>query len=54
MKIQIEISGVGLEFGDFVLNLFVGDFYIRLPNVGEAAWNQTGLHLNRLPIVTKE
>lgn len=54
MKIQIEASGVGLEVGRFVLGLFVGDFYVRLPNVGEVAWNQTGLHLNRLPIQTKE
>lgn len=54
MKIEIEMSGLGLEISGFALNLFWGDFYARLPHVGEIAWNHTGLYANRLPIQPEE
>lgn len=54
MKIEIETSGLGLEIGGFALNLFWGDFYARLPRVGEVAWNCTGLYANRLPFQPEE
>ena len=54
MKIEIEKSGLGLEIGGLTLNLFWGDFYARLPRVGEVAWNCTGLYANCLPFQSEE
>lgn len=47
MKISIGRWGFGLEVGGFVMDLFLGDVYVRVPGVGELAWNHTGFFANR-------
>lgn len=47
LRATIERAGIGIEIGRFELSLFWGDFYIRLPNIGEVAWNSIGFFADR-------
>ncbi|RCX07061.1 hypothetical protein [Marinomonas foliarum] len=46
MKLTIDRWGVGLEIGSLIINLFVGDVYVRIPNVGELAYSSAGFYLD--------
>lgn len=46
MKFTINRWGVGLEIGALIINLFIGDLYIKIPRVGECAYNAVGLTSN--------
>jgi hypothetical protein len=48
MKITAGAWGMGVAIMGLVIHLYWGDVYIRLPWVGELAWNSTGLHMNRI------
>lgn len=53
MKVSFARWGFGLELGGFVLDIFLGDVYIKIPSVGELAWNLTGFYMDR-PSVSQE
>lgn len=46
MRITVGAWGVGVTVLGLVVHLYWGDTYIRVPWVGELAWNCTGLHMN--------
>ena len=47
MIIKFGRWGVGLMVGGFVVDLFLGNVYVRVPGVGELAWNQSGFYVDR-------
>lgn len=48
MRISFARWGFGVEVGGFTLELYLGDVYIKVPSVGELAWNQTGFYVDRV------
>ncbi|MDT0500321.1 MULTISPECIES: hypothetical protein [unclassified Halomonas] len=54
VTITIGLWGVGLRVGGLIINLYLGDLYFRIPQVGELAWNSLGLHMNRLPLPPRQ
>lgn len=49
VTLSIGFWGVGLKVGGLVIDLYLGDVYVRVPRVGELAWNQLGLCVDRYP-----
>lgn len=47
MGITLGGWGMGVVIGGMVVDLFVGDIYVRIPGVGELAWNSVGFVVNR-------
>lgn len=47
MTITIGRWGIGLVIGGFVMDLFLQDVYLRVPRLGELAWNPTGFYVDR-------
>jgi|TARA_R110000851_G_scaffold176026_1_gene322564 hypothetical protein len=50
VTLTVGYWGLGLKIGDLVIHLFLGDLYLRIPKVGELAWNQLGLFIDRYPL----
>ena len=50
VTLTVGYWGLGLKIGDLVIHLFLGDLYLRIPKVGELAWNQLGLFIDRCPL----
>lgn len=48
MKITVGKWGAGGSIMGLVVHIYLGDTYIRIPFVGEMAWNCTGFHVNRI------
>lgn len=48
MKVTVGAWGLGVSLSGVVVHLYLGDVYIRLPRVGELAWNYTGFYINRI------
>lgn len=40
--------GFSLKVGAFELDLFLGDFWLKVPKVCEVAWNRIGFFFSRL------
>jgi hypothetical protein len=47
MRLKVGRWGIGMVLGGVVVDLFLGDVFVRVPGVGELAWNQTGFYLDR-------
>ncbi len=47
MKVRVERYGMGLAVGGFVVEVFLGDIYLKVPRVGELAWNSVGFFVDR-------
>ena len=45
---KLERWGVDIRAGSCILRLVAGDIFIRLPGVGQIAWNATGFYADRL------
>jgi hypothetical protein len=48
MRLTIERWGFDLRVSGCILRLVPGDTFIRLPRVGQLAWNHTGIYADRL------
>ena len=48
MKVTAGVWGLGVAVMGLVIHLYWRDVYIRVPWIGELAWNCTGLHMNRI------
>ena len=46
MKLTVGKWGVGLEVGRLVINLFLGDIYLRVPMIGEFSYSSAGMYLD--------
>ncbi|GEK46019.1 hypothetical protein HPA02_03020 [Bisbaumannia pacifica] len=44
MRVACGKWGLGLSIGAFKFDMYLGDLYLRVPNVGELAWNSTGFY----------
>lgn len=47
MKLEIGLWGFSIELPFVEVRLFLGDMYIFVRGVGEAAWNSTGIYAER-------
>lgn len=47
MRVTLGRWGMGVTVGGFVADLFAGDVYLKVPKLGELAWNCTGFHIDR-------
>ncbi|MDI5985306.1 hypothetical protein QLQ85_10925 [Halomonas sp. M4R5S39] len=47
MRLQLERRGIEAGIGSLIIRLVSGDVFIRVPMVGQVAWNQCGLSLDR-------
>jgi hypothetical protein len=48
MQIRLEAWGMDLRVGAGVARLVAGDILLRVPRVGQIAWNHTGIYAERL------
>lgn len=48
MKITVGMWGAGISVLGLVVHLYWGDVYVRVPLVGELAWNGAGFFRNRI------
>ncbi len=48
MTIKTSRWGFSVNVGGLAVEAFVGELYLRLPKIGELAWNGTGLYCNRI------
>lgn len=47
MSLKLERWGVEVNAGNLTIRLVSGDFFIRVPMIGQVAWNSTGLYMDR-------
>lgn len=47
MRIEFVRWGVVFVLGNFEASLVLGDLFIRVPRVGQLAWNQVGFFADR-------
>ncbi|SDK73361.1 hypothetical protein [Billgrantia gudaonensis] len=47
MLLKLERSGIEVGVSSLIIRLVSGDVFIRVPMVGQMAWNQCGLFLDR-------
>lgn len=47
MLLKLERSGIEVGVSGLIIRLVSGDVFIRVPMVGQMAWNQCGLFLDR-------
>ena len=48
MQLTLERWGLDFRLGGCIVRLVSGDTFIRLPWIGQVAWNQTGFYADRL------
>ncbi|TFH87935.1 hypothetical protein EQG41_03180 [Billgrantia azerbaijanica] len=47
MWLKLERWGIDVGMGNCVVRLVSGDVFIRIPKLGQMAWNQFGLAVDR-------
>lgn len=47
MSILLGRWGIDFRLGSLVIHIFLGDLYLKVPKVGELAWNSTGFFLDK-------
>lgn len=50
MTVSVSTQGIEIELFGGAFCLFLGELYLRVPQIGEIAWNSTGFYMNRLPL----
>ncbi|ATJ82024.1 hypothetical protein ACFPTY_03485 [Halomonas beimenensis] len=46
MRIELVRWGMELEVARLYIRLVYGDVFVRIPRLGQLAWNQCGLYLD--------